>query len=134
MGRILENDRKALELSIFLPMVLTVLTKDLNALKQVPFKLNEPYVELIEETQKHIQNDLRKVKQLMKIRNLKAFKEGQDDVFSQYLFIYNGYEEKRNYFNPKIRHNVELLMKQYFLKKDGEFFSEKQLFTKQKSS
>lgn len=134
MGRISQNDRTTLELAIFLPMVLTILSRDIIALKQAQLKLTEPYIQFLTDVQKQIQNDLRQIKQIMRVRNLKAVEEGRDEVFSQYLFIYNGYEEKRNYFNPKIRHNVEMLMKQYFLKKDGEFFSPKTLFAEQQSS
>ncbi|OEH92424.1 hypothetical protein [Bacillus solimangrovi] len=127
MGRVSESDRRTLELYIFLPMALTILSKDILIIKDAPFKLPVPYIQLVEETEKAIHNDLRKVKHMMKVRNLTVIQEGRDEVFSQYLFIYNGYEEKRNYFNPKIRQNVEALLKQYLLKRDEEFLSVQQL-------
>ena len=34
-----------------------------------------------------------------------------------YMFIYKGYEEHHNYFNPRIRNKVQELMEMYLLKK-----------------
>ncbi|MBS4212201.1 MULTISPECIES: hypothetical protein [Neobacillus] len=117
MTRIPENDRDMMEKAIYLPMVLTILNRDLNVVEKSPFKLKKPYLELIEETMKAIQGELAEVKQYMKKNKLQVSETKRDDAFTMYMFIYKGYEEHHNYFNPRIRNKVQELMETYLLKK-----------------
>lgn len=113
MTRIPEEDRDILEKAIYLPMVLTVLNKDLKVINHSPFKLKQPYLNLIEQTMKTIQLELAQVKQYMKKNNLKVYESNRDDAFTMYTFLYKGYEEQHNYFNPRIRNKVQELMDHY---------------------
>lgn len=115
MTRIPEEDRNIMEKAIYLPMVLIVLNRDLSVIEKSPFKLKKPYVELIEETMKDIQKELAEVKKYMKQNKLQVTETKRDDAFTMYLFIYKGYEENHNYFNPRIRNKVQELMETYFL-------------------
>lgn len=117
MTRIPEHDRDIMEKAIYLPMVLIVLNRDLAVVDKSPFKLKRPYLELIEETMKDIQKELAEVKRYMKINRLKVTQTNRDDAFTMYLFLYKGYEEHHNYFNPRIRNKVQELMAYYFSKK-----------------
>lgn len=115
MTRIPEEDRDIMEKAIYLPMVLIVLNRDLAVIEKSPFKLRQPYLEFIEEIMKEIQRELKEVKQYMKKNNLKVMEVKRDDAFTMYMFIYKGYEENHNYFNPRIRNKVQELMISYFL-------------------
>ncbi|MBO8178063.1 hypothetical protein [Aeribacillus pallidus] len=117
MTRIPENDRNILEQAIYLPMVLTVLNRDLAIIEQAPFKLKRPYIELIEETMKAIQQELADVKKYMHKNKMKVERLKSDDTFTMYLFLYKGYEEHHNYFNPRLRNKVEELMRHYLYKR-----------------
>lgn len=117
MTKIPEEDRNIMEQAIYLPMVLIILNRDLSIIEKAPFKLKKPYVELIEETMKDVQKELAEVKQYMNKNKLKVTEVSRDDAFTMYLFIYKGYEENHNYFNPRIRNKVEELMETYLLKK-----------------
>ncbi|MCM3767388.1 MULTISPECIES: hypothetical protein [Bacillaceae] len=117
MTRIPENDRDIMEKAIYLPMVVTVLNRDLAVVEKSPFKLKKPYLELIEETLKEIQAELSQVKQYMKKNKLQVLETKRDDAFTMYMFIYKGYEEHHNYFNPRIRNKVQEIMETYLLKK-----------------
>ncbi|MGZ4159384.1 MAG: hypothetical protein ACXVNF_01100 [Neobacillus sp.] len=117
MTRIPEEERNIMEKAIYLPMVLIVLNRDLSVVESSPFKLKKPYSELIEETMKDIQKELAEVKQYMKKNKLQVTEIKRDDAFTMYMFIYKGYEENHNYFNPRIRNKVQELMVSYFLKK-----------------
>ncbi|MCQ6281012.1 hypothetical protein [Bacillus sp. EB600] len=117
MTKIPEEDRNIIEKAIYLPMVLIILNRDLSVVEKSPFKLKKPYVDLIEETMKSIQRELAEVKQYMKINNLKVLETNRDDAFTMYMFLYKGYEEHHNYFNPRIRNKVQELMGVYFSKK-----------------
>lgn len=117
MTRIPEGDRDIMEKAIYLPMVLIVLNRDLAVVEKSPFKLKKPYLELIEETMKEIQRELAEVKQYMKKNKLQVIETKRDDAFTMFMFIYKGYEENHNYFNPRIRNKVQELMEAYLLKK-----------------
>ncbi len=116
MTRIPEEDRNIMEKAIYLPMVLIVLNRDLTVVENSPFKLKKPYLELIEETMKSIQTELAEVKRYMKKNNLRVMETKRDEAFTMYMFLYKGYEEAHNYFNPRIRNKVQELMEFYFLK------------------
>lgn len=117
MTRIPESDRNIMEKAIYLPMVLIILNRDLYVVENSPFKLKKPYLEFIEETMKDIQRELAEVKRYMKKNNLKVMEVKRDDAFTMYMFIYKGFEENHNYFNPRIRNKVQELMTHYFFKK-----------------
>ncbi|RHW43156.1 hypothetical protein D1B31_00305 [Neobacillus notoginsengisoli] len=115
MTRIPEKDRDIMEQAIYLPMVLTVLNRDLTVIEKSPFKLRKPYQELVEETMKVVQKELAGAKSYMKSNQLKVMETKRDDAFTMFLFLYKGYEEYHNYFNPRIRNKVQELMEHYFL-------------------
>jgi hypothetical protein len=117
MTKISGEDRNIIEKAIYLPMVLTVLNRDLSVVEKSPFKLRKPYTELIEETMKIIQRELAETKQYMKKNKLQVIETKRDDAFTMYMFLYKGYEEYHNYFNPRIRNKVQELMEFYFSKK-----------------
>lgn len=117
MTRIPEHDRNIMEQAIYLPMVLTVLNKDLMVINNSPFKLKKPYLDLIEETMKVIQRELSEAKKYMRTNKLQVMQTKRDDAFTMFLFLYKGYEEHHNYFNPRIRNKVQELMDYYFIQR-----------------
>ncbi|MDQ0268677.1 hypothetical protein J2S17_000546 [Cytobacillus purgationiresistens] len=50
MTRIPETDRDILEQAMYLPMVIIILEKDRLIIEKAPFKLSQPYLNLMEET------------------------------------------------------------------------------------
>ncbi|MBU8877404.1 hypothetical protein BGM26_00190 [Bacillus sp. FJAT-29790] len=123
MTRIPEEDRNIMEQAIYLPMVLTVLNRDLIVINKSPFKLKQPYLNLIEETMNMIQKELGEVKRYMIKNRLKVQQLKRDEAFTMFLFLYKGYEENHNYFNPRIRNKVQELLELYLFKRhmiDGD--------------
>ncbi|KAB2330932.1 hypothetical protein ACQCT6_04560 [Cytobacillus gottheilii] len=117
MTRIPEADRDIMEQAIYLPMVLTILNRDLQVIQKSPFKLKQPYLNLVEETLKVIQRELAEVKQYMNKNRLKVQQIKSDDAFTMFMFLYKGYEEHHNYFNPRIRNKVQELLEYYLFKR-----------------
>ncbi|UAC49010.1 hypothetical protein K6959_03625 [Bacillus aquiflavi] len=117
MTQIPEQDRDKIEQAIYLPMVLTVLNRDLTVVENSPFKLRKPYLDLIDKTIKIVQTELYQVKHYMNKKNLKVKQINHDDSFTMFLFIYKGYEEQHNYFNPRIRNKVQELLEYYLFKR-----------------
>ncbi|MBU5211819.1 hypothetical protein [Heyndrickxia oleronia] len=117
MTKIPEKDHHIIEQAIYLPMLLTILNRDLKIIENSPFKLKKPYLEWIEETMKSIQKELSSIKRYMKQHQIKVEKLKSDDTFTMYLFLYKGYEEHHNYFNPRLRNRSEELLRYYLFQK-----------------
>ncbi len=117
MTRIPEKDRYIMEQAIYLPMLLTVLDRDLLTIKKSSFKLKQPYIDLVEITMKIIHAELRKTKEYMQKHKMKVEEVKRDEAFTMYLFLYNGYEEYHNYFNPRLRNRVQELLEYYLYKR-----------------
>ncbi|MEH7342780.1 hypothetical protein V7122_02650 [Bacillus sp. JJ1532] len=113
MTRIPNDDRDIIEQAMYLPMVLTVLEKDRLIFDKAAFKLKQPYLNLVDETIKSVQRDLKEVKLNMRKGNMKLQQIGHDEAFTQFMFFYKGYEEQHNYFNPRIRNKVQELIEYY---------------------
>lgn len=117
MTRIPEKDRDILEQAMYLPMLLTILERDRIIIDNAGFKLKEPYLQLIEETIKAVQRDLKETRLAMRKGQMKVEQVARDEAFTMFLFIYKGFEEQHNYFNPRIRNKVQELMEYYLYKR-----------------
>ncbi|MGN1401457.1 MAG: hypothetical protein ACI4XL_08155 [Bacillus sp. (in: firmicutes)] len=113
MTRIPQKDRDIIEQAIYLPMVLTILHRDLALFQSCGFKLPKPYMDWVEQTIIRIQKELFDVKQFLRKENIKVNEMKRDEAFTMYIFLYKGYEEYHNYFNPRIRNKVEELLRFY---------------------
>ena len=117
MTKIPFDTRDLMEKAIYYPMVIKVLERDLYVVEKSPFKLRKPYQEWIEKTMQAVQKELFFVKREMKKEGLKVEEVKRDDTFTTYLFIYKGYEEYHNYFNPRLRNRVEELLAHFLFKR-----------------
>ena len=126
MTRIPEHERDIIEQAIYLPMLLTVLNRDLQIVEKSPFKLKKPYLELIEDTMKAIQTELMDVKRFLHKNNIRVQRLKSDEAFTMYIFLYKGYEEQHNYFNPRLRNRVEELMRYYLFERYKKIEKEKE--------
>ena len=113
MLRIPEKDQEILEQAIYLPLVLTVLNRDLLMIESVPFKLKQPYVDLIEAAIIAIQKELANIKRYMKEEQMKVQRIKTSRTFTIYLFFYKGYQVQHHYFNPRLRNRSEEIMRYY---------------------
>jgi hypothetical protein len=127
MTRIPTHDRDMIEKVIYLPMLLTLLNKDMTIIKKSPFKIKKPYEELIEETMNIIHKDLQQVRRYLHHNNIKVERLKSDDAFTMYIFFYKGYEEQHNYFNPRLRNKVEELLRFYLKKRYSQKQTEPQV-------
>ncbi|MBU5341796.1 hypothetical protein [Caldifermentibacillus hisashii] len=117
MTRIPSESRDLLEKAIYYPMLIKVLEKDLSVFNSSPFKLPNPYIELVEHILNLVHKELYYVKRELKKQGMKVQKTKWDDTFTTYLFIYKGYEEYHSYFNPRLRNYVESLLTNYLFKR-----------------
>lgn len=92
---------------LFLSMAIVVLNQDMNHIKDGKFKINEPYLDLIERMTLLARKERRKLRKIMQDKKMQVIHLNKNDSFSSFLFLCQGREEKRNYFNPAIRKKVE---------------------------
>ncbi|HWJ79387.1 MAG TPA: hypothetical protein VNR61_15070 [Niallia sp.] len=117
MTRIPDEDRNIMEKAIYLPMLLIILNRDLEIIKNSNFKLKQPYIDLVENTMKTVHGELRITKSYMNKHNMKIQETNRDEAFTMFLFLYKGYEEYHNYFNPRLRNRVQELLEYYLFKR-----------------
>ncbi|MGE6630898.1 hypothetical protein [Bacillus sp. NPDC077027] len=116
MTRLSKGQLHMMEQAIFLPMVISILNRDLEHFKQNhSLKLNEPYIKLVTSALKTAQKSLYQLKQDLRSEQMSVHQIHHDEGFTTYLFKIDGYEEKHKYFNPRIRHRVEELLSHYFV-------------------
>ncbi|WP_078381510.1 hypothetical protein [Sutcliffiella halmapala] len=125
MTRLSKEQIQLFEQAIYLPLLLIVLEKDTSIISKSTIKLKEPYLMLIDEVMKSVQLQLKQVKLNMKQQKMKLHKLSQDESFTMYSFLFNGYEEQHNYFNPRIRNKVNDMLMHYLAKKEEKLISEK---------
>lgn len=117
MTRIPEHDRDMIEKAIYLPMVITIFNLDLAVIEKSSFKLKKPYQELVEEALRIVQQELTVVRSFLRKENIKVSEMKRDKDFTMYSFIYKGFEEHHNYFNPRLRNKTEELLAYYLVKR-----------------
>ncbi|MBY8912567.1 hypothetical protein KY305_07315 [Bacillus sp. YC2] len=113
MPNIQNGTSDLIERGLFLPMAVTILNRDLETLDSCPFKLKQPYKQLISCSLKLAQKDLIDVRKELRKRKIKMHEAERDEAFTLYVCTVNGYEEKRRYFNPRIREQVTALVEFY---------------------
>lgn len=101
------------EKMIYLPMVFTILEKDRTIIEKAPFKLNRPYLTLVEGAAKQVQKELKDTHVYMRRHSMKVIRGEGDDMFTEYVFFHGGYEEHRRYLNVRLRNRVEELLSMY---------------------
>ena len=101
---------------IYLPMIIQILERDRETIEVSPFKLKEPYINIVESALKVAREELKATNIYARRKNLKLIKKGKDSTFTDYVFISGGHEETRRYLNVRLRNRTEELISIYFAK------------------
>ena len=99
---------------IYLPMLVIILERDRYSFEKGPFKLKGPYVKLVDQATKLIRAELKNTSIYLRRHNMKLTRSQTDDIFTEYVFMYGGYEEHRRYLNVRLRNRTEELLCVYF--------------------
>ncbi|MGP4061991.1 hypothetical protein [Halobacillus sp. H74] len=95
---------------LFLSMAIAVIRQDRKHMEQGKFKIKEPYMEMFGKMELEARKERKELRQQMDQLKLQVVESGRNDSFTSFLFLAQGYEEKRNYFNPAIRKKVENIL------------------------
>lgn len=99
---------------IYLPMVLVILERDRSVFENGSFKLKRPYVKIVDEAIKIARAELKETTIYLRRNNMKVIRGKTDDTFTEYVFLYGGYEDHRRYLNVRLRNRTEELLTVYF--------------------
>lgn len=102
------------ESGIYLPLLLVILEKDQQIVEQSPFKLKQPYLQLIKAARTKIEQDLTEMKAYFKLHQMRLVRGKTDDLFTEYHFYFEGIMECRRYSNVRLRNQSESLLVEYF--------------------
>ncbi|MCK1997976.1 hypothetical protein MPH47_12195 [Psychrobacillus psychrodurans] len=117
MPAITTDDYKYYESGIFLPMLITILERDIELINKLPFKLRRPYLAIIEKALSMIRKDLKQTEIYLLRRNMRLVIGKPDaDKITECTFISGGYEERRKYSSEEFRSRSEELITEYFSK------------------
>ncbi|PID02635.1 hypothetical protein CSV67_08360 [Sporosarcina sp. P2] len=105
-----------LENYIYLPMLLTIMERDRRLLEEVPFKLKSPYLNLLDETMNTVSADLRTTALYLQEHKMRVIRHSTDELFTEYVFLYDGYQDMRRYLNVRLRNRSEELLNLYIRK------------------
>ncbi|WP_249870149.1 hypothetical protein [Oceanobacillus saliphilus] len=101
---------------LFLSMAMVVIRQDISNVQNGAFKIKEPYMSLLGKMASEASFERRELKGKMREKNMQIVQLNKNDSFSSFLFICQGREEKRNYFNPAIRKKVEAIVQELMWK------------------
>ena len=82
-------------------------------------------MKLINETLKSTQVELEKTSIYLNRNNMKVIKGKTDVTFTDYVFIYTGYQDHRKYLNVRLRNRTEELMSECLAAMTEELVNEK---------
>ncbi|ARF15048.1 hypothetical protein CSV80_16640 [Sporosarcina sp. P12(2017)] len=105
-----------LENYIYLPMLLTIMERDRQLLEKVPFKLKSPYLNLLDETMNTVSADLQTTSLYLRKHKMKVIRHSTDELFTEYVFLHDGYQDMRRYLNVRLRNRSEELLNLYIRK------------------
>jgi len=97
---------------LFLSMARVVIQLDIENIEQGPFKIKNPYLSLLRKMISKATNERRHLRKLMKDKSIQVVIQHKNETFTTVLFLCNGKEEHRDYFNPAIRKKVEVIIQE----------------------
>lgn len=92
---------------LFLSMAIVVIKQDIQHIENGKFKIKEPYLNLLRTMESEAVTERKNLRKTMEDHRIQVVRLNKNDSFSSFLFLCQGKEEKRNYFNPAIRKKVE---------------------------
>lgn len=101
---------------LFLGMARNVIQLDINNILTGPFKIKDPYIDLLEKMHSVATNERRNLKKLMWDGRISIIFIEKDSSYSKYKLIYNGREELKTYHNNVIWKNVKEILEELMQK------------------
>lgn len=116
MSYLTESELSIASRFLFLSMAMVVIEQDIEHIQHGAFKIKEPYLDVLNKMISEATDERKQLRKIIKDKKMQIVPLGKKDAFSSYLFVCQGREEKRNYFNPAIRKKVEAIIRELLYK------------------
>ncbi len=116
MRYLTEDELRVASRFLFLSMAMVVIGQDKEHIQKGAFKIKQPYLALLETMRAEATIERRQLRKTMEDKKIKVVSLHKNESFSSFLFLCQGREEKRNYFNPAIRKKVEAIIRELMSK------------------
>lgn len=113
MPEINVEDRRYFENKIYLPILITVLERDLEVILRSPFKLQRPYLAIVENALKRIRSDLKITDIYMLRRDMRLVANKVGEGMTEYTYISKGIEDLIRYSSDHLRNESERILSTY---------------------
>lgn len=114
MPAIKEKDITYFENALYLPMLVKIIEKDINLINKLPFKLNRPYLKILENAYKIIRRDLKSSEMFLLRNDMKVYKWESSSDSTTYVYMSGGIEDHRKFLNVDIKAKCDELLHKYF--------------------
>ena len=118
MPFISEESLRHFENAIYLPMLLTILARDREAVERSPFKFQAPYLRLIDAAINAVQRDNKVTADYMRANKLRLGRGQVGETFTSYIFYHGGYADERSYLNVRLKNRSAELLEIYLMRGD----------------
>lgn len=95
---------------LFLSMARVVLQLDIESIEQGPFKIKDPYLLLLRKMVSKATNERKYLRKLMRDKGIQIVMQHKTKTFTTVIYICQGKETLKAYFNPVIRNKVETII------------------------
>lgn len=97
---------------LFISMAIVVIEQDLRHVEDGPFKIKEPYVQLLHQMNLAALRERKQLRKQMNEKNLQVIRGERTRFFSTFILIAEQKQEEKSYFNPAIRKHVETILRE----------------------
>lgn len=104
---------------LFLSMAMIVIQKDIQHIQEGAFKIKEPYLQLLSDMSTKATAERKQLRKKMYDKKMQVITIEKSEFFTSFLFLCQGREERRSYFNPAIRKKVEEIIKEFIQYQKG---------------
>ncbi len=111
MKHIIQEQEIAIKF-LFLGMAKDVIQLDIKNIKNGPFKIKEPYIDLLEKMHTMATNKRRDLHKIMWDKRIRIIFSEKEDMFYKYKLIYHGREEILPYNSYAIRKHVKEILEE----------------------
>ena len=102
--------------AIYSYMIVNFLERDRKMFEDAPFKLKQPYIEVVESALKAVRKDQRENNLFIKKHKIQVPSGDNGGTFTEFTFVHGSCQDKRKYLNARLQNRTEELLNEYLQK------------------
>jgi hypothetical protein len=102
--------------AIYLPMLITILEKDILSIEETQLKFKRPYTKMIEQAFNSVRADLKKTNIYLLRNNMQLIKRNSNNEFTEFILSSGAYEKIEKYSSEDLKNHTEEKIADYLAK------------------